>query len=88
MNGSPASDRLATRRTPPRSLPARIVAAGFIALILVGNCWFVLRVVGQEVPAWLRIASRVATAGVIAGGLLLLGAVIAQRLRQRRGRSA
>ena len=68
----------------PRSLPARIVAAGFIALILVGNCWFVLTVIGQETPAWLRIASRVATAGIVTGGILLFGAVVAKRLRERR----
>ena len=72
----------------PVERPARIVAAGFIALILVGNCLFVLRVIGQEIPEWLRIASRMATAGVIAGGLLLLGAVVVKRLRQRYDRSA
>lgn len=57
-------------------------------LILVGNCWFVLRVIGQEVPSWVRFASRVATAGVVGGGLLLVGAMVWNRLRRRRSESA
>ena len=67
-----------------RSVPARIVAAGFIALILVGNCWFVLRIIGQEIPAWLSAASRVATAAVVGGGLLLVGTIVWRRFRRRR----
>ena len=79
MDDSPSS------RASSRSLPARIVAAGFIVLILVGNCWFVLRVVGQEIPAWLGAVSRMATAGVLGGGLLLVGTIVWKRFRRRPG---
>jgi len=57
-------------------------------LILVGNCSFVLSVLGQETPSWLRIVSRAATTGVVGGGLLLAGSIVGKRLRRRRGSSA
>jgi hypothetical protein len=85
VDDSPASHRPAQTRASSRSLPARIVAAGFVVLILVGNCWFVLRVIGQEIPAWLGAVSRMATAGVLGGGLLLVGTIVWKRLRRRSG---
>jgi hypothetical protein len=87
VNESASPDRPAPGRPASRSLPARIVAASFIGLILVGNCLFAFRVIGHEIPAWLRLASRLATAGVVGGGLVLAGSIVWSRLRGRHGSS-
>ena len=54
-----------------QSSPARVVALSFVLLILLGNYWFALTVIGQPVPSWFPIASRAAMFGAIGGGLWL-----------------
>jgi len=51
----------------------------FIVLILLGNCWFVVTMIGQPVPAWFPQMSRLAIYGAVIGGLWL--AVLAFRTR-------
>jgi len=65
------------RRGLSRSLPARLLAMSFIVLILLGNCWFVVTMIGQPVPAWLSQMSRLAIYGALVGGSWL--AVLALR---------
>lgn len=62
-----------------RSFPARLVATCFIALILLGNCWFVLTIVGYGIPPWFRVASSLAISGGIGGGLWLAGLALRNR---------
>jgi len=54
-----------------RSLPAKLVAVSFIVLILLGNCWFVMTMIGQRPPAWFPIVSRMAFYCAVGGGLWL-----------------
>lgn len=68
-----------------RSLPARIVAMSFIVLILLGNAWFVLTIIGQSVPGWIRTASHLAVAGVLIGGALLTTLIARERWRRKVG---
>ena len=68
-----------------RSAPARLVAMGFIALILLGNCWFVLTIIGQRLPSWFPLASSVIVSGVIGGGVWL--GILALRNHPSDGRS-
>jgi hypothetical protein len=72
-------------RSRYRSLPARLVALSFIALILLGNCWFVLALIGWRIPPWFRALSHVAVLTALAGGLWL--AVIGMRKRLHRQRN-
>jgi len=60
------------------TLPARVVASSFIVLILLGNCWFVLTLIGWLIPAWFSGATVLAVLGLLAGGLGFL----AQALRR------
>jgi protein-S-isoprenylcysteine O-methyltransferase Ste14 len=56
------------RHTPP----ARIVALSFVLLILLGNVWFVLAVIGWEIPSWFQVASRIGLCGALVGGFWLV----------------
>jgi hypothetical protein len=67
-------------RSVYRSLPARLIAASFIALILLGNCWFVLAVIGWRIPAWFSMLSQIALSTACAGGLWLTAIGVRRRL--------
>jgi hypothetical protein len=53
----------------------------FIGLILLGNCWFVVTMIGQPVPAWLPQMSRLAICGALVGGLWLAVLALSTWLR-------
>jgi hypothetical protein len=71
-----------------RSLPARIIAACFAVLILLGNCWFVVVLLGWEIPGWVASMSRLAVTGVVGGGIGLLLLVVRRWLRGETGSPA
>ena len=48
----------------------------FIVLILLGNCWFVLTVIGWGIPLWFPGVSGVALLGLFGGGLGLLAPAV------------
>ena len=50
----------------------RVVALGFIVLILLGNLWFVQKFLGQSVGDRFFIAWYISVFMVIVGGLILL----------------
>ncbi len=57
-----------------RSLPTRLVAIAFIAMILLGNYWLVERLLGQPAPGWLSasFALAILTAGVGGCGMMFV----------------
>ena len=66
-----------------RSLAAKIVAIGFIVLILMGNFLFVWQIGGQEPKEWTRVAGLAGLAMVLGGGVFLLGHIAKDYLEQR-----
>ena len=54
----------------------------FILLILLGNCWFVVTMIGQPVPWWFPQMSRLAIYGALIGGLWLAALAFRIRLNQ------
>jgi hypothetical protein len=74
-------------RSRYRSLPARLIALSFIALILLGNCWFVLALIGWRIPQWFSLLSYVAVSMALAGGLWLTAIGLRRRLYRERNLS-
>jgi hypothetical protein len=66
-----------------RSLPTRLIALSFVALILLGNCWFVLALIGWRTPAWFSVLSQIALSTACAGGLWLTAIGIRKRLYRK-----
>jgi hypothetical protein len=55
-----------------RSIPARISAAGFIILIVIGNFWLIEALWGAPGQAWVRTGLQLGTATVFVGAIGLL----------------
>ena len=56
-----------------RKIFKRLTAVGFIILILGGNIWLVLGLLGAELPLALRVSAGLGVGLVAVGGLGLLG---------------
>jgi hypothetical protein len=63
-----------------RKLFTRLTAVGFIVLILGGNIWLVLGLLGSELPFALRVSAGLGVGLVAMGGLGLLGQAVMQRI--------
>lgn len=59
-----------------RSLAAKIVAIGFIILILFGNFLFVKRILGQKEDDWMVIGAWLGLGCVLIGGIALIFNII------------
>lgn len=57
---------------PTRYLSRKVTAIGFIALILLGNYWVVMTIVGAPMPDWYIPAATAATSLTVAGGIMML----------------
>jgi hypothetical protein len=50
----------------------KLSALSFIALILIGNFWLVIRIVGDQPAAWMEVAFILGTTGALCGAALLM----------------
>ena len=55
-----------------RSTPARISAAGFIILILMGNLWLVGALLGAQSSPWILTGFALGVASVFVGAITLI----------------
>ena len=60
---------------------AKFTAIGFIILILIGNFWLVLHLLGQQPPWYFELIGLTCIAGVLIGGTGLLCQQILEAMR-------
>ena len=59
-----------------QSLSAKIVAVGFIILILLGNFWIVGHMLGREPAEWMSVLGLGGLAMVLGGGVFLIAQIV------------
>lgn len=63
-----------------QSVWSKSIAAGFIALICLGNYWFVHSLTGGDAPPWLQVVFGATVLWIFGGGIAL---ALSQFLRSR-----
>ncbi len=67
------------------SPPARLAAAGFIAVVLFGNLWLAQALTGGHAPVWIATGFAAGVALALAGGIGLMVAAVAAHVRRGNG---